>query len=217
MAMSIGAYETDQEAFWAGEFGTSYIERHAGARSVASNLSFFGRALRMARGIETCMEFGASIGMNLRALAALYPNLVQSAVEINDAAVDVLAGVVPVERIFHGSVLAYRPDRTFDLVLTKGVLIHIAPSHLPAVYDTLVASCGRYLLVAEYFNPTPVSVPYRGHDDRLFKRDFAGEILDRHPVMRLVDYGFVYHRDPDFPQDDLNWFLLERDRAGAGP
>ena len=45
---------------------------------------------------------------------------------------------------------------------------------------------------------------------KLFKRDFAGELLDAFPSLDLVDYGFVYHRDPNFPQDDMNWFLLEK-------
>ena len=64
--------------------------------------------------------------------------------------------------------------------------------------------------IAEYYNPTPVEVKYRGHDGRLFKRDFAGEMLDRFPDLKLVDYGFNYHRDHNFPQDDGNWFLLEK-------
>ena len=38
-------------------------------------------------------------------------------------------------------------------------------------------------------------MPYRGHTARLFKRDFAGEMLDRFSDLRLVDYGFRYHRD----------------------
>jgi hypothetical protein len=49
-----------------------------------------------------------------------------------------------------------------------------------------------------------------GHDERLFKRDFCGEILDRHADLELVDYGFAYHRDPKFPQGDITWFLLEK-------
>jgi hypothetical protein len=36
--------------------------------------------------------------------------------------------------------------------------------------------------------------------------------LDRHPGLTLVDYGFAYHRDRAFPQDDINWFLLEKGR-----
>ena len=66
------------------------------------------------------------------------------------------------------------------------------------------------MLVAEYYNPVPVSIAYRGHTDRLFKRDFAGEIMERHPELRLIDYGFCYRRDPAFPQDDISWFLMER-------
>ena len=104
----------------------------------------------------------------------------------------------------------FAPLRTWDLVLIKGVLIHINPASLLSVYDKLVASCARYLLVAEYYNPTPIAIPYRGHNDRLFKRDFAGEILERHSQMRLLDYGFAYRRDPCFPQDDITWFLMER-------
>jgi len=102
------------------------------------------------------------------------------------------------------------PQRTWDLTLIKGVLIHMDPEKLPEVYDKLVTSCGRYLLIAEYFNPTPVAVTYRGHQGKLFKRDFAGEILELHNSMQLLDYGFVYKHDPNWPGDDFNWFLLEK-------
>ncbi|QVL50178.1 MAG: hypothetical protein KFB96_06875 [Thiocapsa sp.] len=44
----------------------------------------------------------------------------------------------------------------------------------------------------------------------MFKRDFAGEMLDRYPDLELIDYGFIYRRDPVFPQDDMTWFLLQR-------
>lgn len=81
---------------------------------------------------------------------------------------------------------------------------------LTDVYDKLLSACGRYILVAEYYNPVPVAISYRGHSDRLFKRDFAGEIMDRHPKLQLIDYGFVYRRDPNFPQDDITWFLMEK-------
>jgi hypothetical protein len=33
--------------------------------------------------------------------------------------------------------------------------------------------------------------------------------------LRLVDYGFVYRRDPAHPQDDLTWFLLEKTAANT--
>jgi pseudaminic acid biosynthesis-associated methylase len=203
-------FTTEQEAFWAGEFGTNYIDRNKGDKLLASNLDFFAKSLRCARGIASCMEFGANIGMNLRALKLLFPQQEQHAIEINAAAARELGTFVPAERVFHGSILDYQPSRTFDLVLIKGVLIHIHPDELPKVYDRLHRCTGKYLLIGEYYNPTPVSIPYRGHNDRLFKRDFCGELLDLHQDLSLMDYGFSYRRDPKFPQDDVTWFLVEK-------
>ena len=88
-------------------------------------------------------------------------------------------------------------------------MIHINPDFLPAVYDNLYRKSKRYVLVSEYFNPTPMTVTYRGESDRLFKRDFAGELIDRYQ-MKLVDYGFQYKRDKIEPQDNISWFLLEK-------
>lgn len=203
-------YKTEQEAFWAGNFGTDYIDRNKGEGLLASNLKFFATCLHSARGIGNCIEFGANIGMNLRALGLLYPHLEQYAIEINPTAAHELKSVLKAERVFEGSIFDYVPDQRFDLVLIKGVLIHINPNELPLVYERLFQSTGRYLLVAEYYNPTPVSIPYRGHAERLFKRDFCGELLDLHKDLNLVDYGFVYRRDTTFPQDDITWFLLEK-------
>ena len=36
-------YETDQENFWAGEFGNDYIDRNIGSDLLASNLNFFSQ------------------------------------------------------------------------------------------------------------------------------------------------------------------------------
>ncbi len=205
-------FKTEQEAFWAGVFGKEYIGRNAGNDLLASNLAFFSRALGKARGLGSCIEFGANIGMNLRALRMLFPDQDQYAIEINPAAAAELGNILPQDHVFHSSILEFSSDRTWDLALIKGVLIHINPEYLPEVYDRLHQAAGRYLLVCEYYNPTPVAIPYRGHAERLFKRDFCGEIMDRHTDLKLLDYGFVYQRDPNFPQDDITWFLMEKSR-----
>lgn len=202
-------YKTEQEAFWAGEFGSAYLGRNQGAELLAANLDFTCKALRSARALGSCIEFGANVGMNLKAMKLLYPAQEQFGIEINADAARELARVIPPANVLHQSILDYLPVRTFDLVLIKGVLIHINPEVLPQVYDKLVAATGKYLLVAEYYNPTPVELSYRGHSERMYKRDFAGDILARHPRLALVDYGCTYRRDPNFAQDDLNWFLLE--------
>lgn len=208
-------YRTDQEAFWAGQFGDDYIGRNQGAQLLASNIAFFSRALRAATVPASCIEFGANIGMNLSALRALYPAQEQYAIEINPVAAGQLRTLLPPQNVAEASILEHEPAQVCELALIKGVLIHLNPEWLPQVYDRLHQATSRYLLICEYYNPTPVELTYRGHAQRLFKRDFCGEIMDRHPDLALIDYGFAYRRDPAFPQDDITWFLM-RKRDGAG-
>ena len=202
-------FRTEQEAFWAGEFGDQYASRNTGEGWIASNTALFARIIDRTRDVRSVIEFGANIGLNLRALHNLLPQAQLSAVEINQTAVTQLREWGGAE-VLHQSLLEFKPERRWDLALIKGVLIHINPDCLPQVYDTLYASSARYICVVEYYNPTPVQISYRGHADRLFKRDFAGEILERFPDLVLRDYGFVYRRDPNFPQDDCTWFLMEK-------
>ena len=118
-------FSTEQEKFWAGEFGNDYIARNQGAALLASNLDFFSKAFKNTRDVNSCLEFGANTGMNLKALKLLFPQQEQHAIEINAEAAHLLGQVIP-------------------------------------------------------------------------------------PEMQLLDYGFAYHRDPNFPQDDITWFLMEK-------
>jgi hypothetical protein len=82
-----------------------------------------------------------------------------------------------------------------DLFIRKVAdIIHIKPELLPAVYQNMYDLSNRYIMVYEYYNPTPVNVEYRGYQNRLFKRDFAGELIDKYNL-KLIDYGFNYKRE----------------------
>lgn len=203
------SFATEQEAFWAGEFGDEYTQRNVGAQWVASNLALFTKVLARTENVRSLLELGANLGLNLRALRQLLPQADLSAVEINAKAVTELKRLGGIA-VHHTSILDFQPPKPADLVLIKGVLIHLNPDKLPQVYDLMHAVSTRYVCLAEYYNPSPVAIPYRGHTDRLFKRDFAGELMKRHADLRLLDYGFVYHGDPNHPQDDLTWFLMEK-------
>jgi spore coat polysaccharide biosynthesis protein SpsF len=203
-------FQTEQEQFWATDFGNEYVNRNKGAHIIASNLALFAKILARTQSINSIIEFGANIGLNLSALNLLLPQAQLAAIEINQAAVTELQANLPQVQLHHQSILDFVPAQQFDLVLIKGVLIHINPDKLPQVYDLLYQSSQQYLCISEYYNPAPVAIPYRGHEDKLFKRDFAGEMLDRYPDLQLVDYGFNYHRDLHFPQDDTTWFLLKK-------
>jgi pseudaminic acid biosynthesis-associated methylase len=208
--IKMSEFKTAQEAFWAGEFGSDYIGRNESRELLASNLNFFSNAMKRVEKIFSCIEFGANIGMNLKALKLLHPTLSLNAIEINKTAAEQLSKVIGETNVFNGSIFDFPVTKQFDITLIKGVLIHINPEMLQNVYEKLYTASGKYILVCEYYNPSPVAISYRGHDDRLFKRDFAGELMEKYSNLKLLDYGFSYKRDPVFPQDDITWFLMEK-------
>ena len=202
-------YKTEQEKFWASEeWGKDYRERNS-YEWVKDNISFFSKVLDRTVGVESVIEFGSNIGLNLIALRNLVPNADYSAIEINKNACLELEKLKFVT-IYNQSLFDFKSDRMRDLAFIKGVLIHINPEYLDLVYQKLYETSSRYILIAEYYNPTPIEVSYRGNEDKLFKRDFAGEIMEKYSNLQLLDYGFIYHRDNNFAQDDITWFLLEK-------
>ena len=203
-------FKTPQEEFWASDFGDQYISRNDSPELLALNLNFFSKALKQAGQVSSCLEFGANIGMNLKALKMLYPKINLRGIEINSIAARKLSDLIGSQNVFEGSIQDYTVNDKVELSLIKGVLIHINPDCLNIVYDKLYESTRRFILVCEYYNPSPVTISYRGYKGRLFKRDFAGELLEKYSDLRLVDYGFSYKRDIAFPQDDITWFLIER-------
>lgn len=198
----------DQRSFWASDFGNDYINRNKSEELMASNLALFSRIMcKIQETPQNFLEFGANIGMNIKALKLLYPKSSFSGVEINAEACDELKKIS--DLTFETSIEEFVSNQKYEFVFSKGVLIHIAPENLPTVYDKIYQYSSRWIVLAEYYNPTPIGIDYRGHKDKLFKRDFAGEMLDKYPDLELIDYGFNYHRG-SFPQDDITWFLLRK-------
>ena len=202
-------FSTDQENFWAGEFSTGYLQRNQGESLIFSNINLFSKILKNTAGVRTIAEFGCNIGLNLQALNRINKTYQMRGYEINQQAASVATDLNIAEIVNDTIVNQLDDSRRFDLTFTKGVLIHINPDKLAAVYDNLYRLSSRYILVCEYYNPSPVSISYRGNDDRLFKRDFAGEMIDRFNL-KLIDYGFNYKRDMYHTNDDTTWFLMEK-------
>lgn len=202
-------YQTEQEAFWAGDFGNEYIFRNRSDGLLYSKVAMWSRMLRSANRVSSIKELGCNVGLNLKALHHLRPEYELSGVEINQSAV-AEANALGVASVTCGSITEPLKDNKSDLTFTAGVLIHINPDRLPVVYENLISLSSRYVLVSEYYNPTPTTVNYRGHTERLFKRDFAGELIDQFDL-NLVDYGFWYRRDNIASEfGDMTWFLLEK-------
>lgn len=100
------------------------------------------------------------------------------------------------------------PENSIDLVFTSGVLIHIAPDDLAQVTQEIVRVARYYVLAIEYFSHTPESIPYRGMEGYLFKRDFGLHYMEHYPSLSVVDYGFLWK--PIDSGDNTNWWLFAK-------
>jgi len=202
-------YKTNQELFWANEFGKDYIGRNDNLQIIKNNTSLFSKILKNTSKINSIFEIGSNIGLNIHALQNLLSSVDISAIEINEKAYNILIENKSISA-YNDSILNFDSVKKYDFVFSKGVLIHINPDELQRVYQKMYQFSKKYICIVEYYNPTPIEIDYRGHKGKLFKRDFAGELLDKYNDLILVDYGFVYHKDNNFPLDDLTWFLLEK-------
>ena len=199
----------EQEKFWSGNFGNNYINRNK-SKLLKKNTDVFFKKIFQGKKIKisNVIEFGANIGNNLDSLAKIFKKSQFTAVDINKKACNLLKKTNPKIDVINSEIQNLNINKKFDLVLSKGVLIHINPNQLDKIYEKIFNFSKKYILLAEYYNPSPVQILYRKKKNKLFKRDFAGEMIKKYKL-KLVDYGFSY-RFEKYPQDDLTWFLLKK-------
>ena len=82
-------YQTEQEKFWAGS-GNDYNKRESGQDRLAWKTYLFASILANIHGVNSVIEFGANIGLNLAAIHRLLPTSKLNAIEINLRAVQEL-------------------------------------------------------------------------------------------------------------------------------
>jgi len=192
--------------YWAGKDGDAYHQRQTVTDQ--ANVRYFANALAQ-HDPASAIELGCGDGRNMKALLQLHPLMRFVGVDVNLGALKQAAeygctvGMSAADPKIHAAVMPA------DLVYTKGVLIHIPPDQLPAVYDNIYHLSNDLILIGEYYAPQRTEILYRGQTGKLWKADFAGELMDFYPDLTLVDYGFHYHRDR-YPQDDITWFLLRK-------
>lgn len=203
-----------QDVFWSDEYAEEYASKNCGFDDELGKRGW-AQILSKASLVEkTYLEIGCNIGRNLDQLRLCDPDLKPSVVEINAKALQYVQARHALRQSFCGPAQAaqFAPN-SFELVFTAGVLIHIPPDDLLAVMAKMFAWSSRYIVIAEYFNRTPVSIEYQGRSNLLFKRDFGGMFMDRFDVS-LVDYGFLWGRIYDAAGfDDITWWLFEKNAA----
>lgn len=199
--------KTKEEKFWANSFGDKYTSRNLISSNRIFNIAKNLISNRVV--IRSAFEIGCNVGFNLDALQSTYSNAKLYGIDINKKAYDTVKKKYD---CFHGSILDFSSKKKFDLVFTSTVLIHINPKFLKIVYKKIYDYSKKYIYINEYFSPFPTMIKYRGHKDRLYKRDFAKEIWKKYPNLKLLDYGFHWKEDPLLKNncDNSNWFLFKK-------
>jgi len=223
---------------WSGQFGQDYLDRHA-----ESNRENFDKRCRFIGGLygkaldamplmpsnqlfrpETALEVGCGDGQNLLAIMdnGQYSSLTH--LYGADVSKEALGRLHPKIHQIHAPAhdLSTVSDNEFDIVFTCGLLIHIHPSDLMAVYKELWRVTKHVLFIAEYFSPQAFSIRYQGEHGILWKRDFGGELLEvvtedygsegeGEDSITVVDYGHEFKSMGGY--DDLAYWIFKKEQG----
>jgi pseudaminic acid biosynthesis-associated methylase len=203
-------FNSNQEQFWAKTYAEDYIKKNnqfdhkLGAEGWSKILNGTNNE------VKSFLECGCNIGRNIEQIGIVNPNAKPSIIEISKPAFDYVTSKYKFENAFNGPILDAKFNVKFDLVFSMGVLIHINPDQLVDHMKKMHELSSKYIVMGEYFNRTPTSVPYQGQPDKLFKRDFGKLFMENFDV-KLVDYGFLWgHIYDNAGFDDITWWLFKK-------
>lgn len=182
---------TRQLSTWTSEFGRDYTDRNTfsteemdrefeaqfGVRKTTIYRELLGPD-RLAGG--RALEVGCNIGMQLRLLERANPSLELHGIEPQEYALERARSLSPNVHFHQGTAFELPfEDRSFDVVFTHGVLIHIHPNDLGRALSEIHRVARRLVLVHEYYAPELTEIPYHGQAGLLWKTDFAREYTRR--------------------------------------
>lgn len=209
---------TEQIKEWTGKFGEEYTDRNTlnlvELDELSHNKTGFSRTEQINEflsGLElnNILEVGSNVGNQLLLLQKNgFKNL--NGIEINWYAVEKAKERTKEINIIQGSAFDIPfKDAYFDLIFTSGVLIHISPQDINRVLDEIYRCSKKYIWGSEYFATEYTQVDYRGHDELLWKTNFAELYLDRFPNLQLVKEKKYSYLEDEKLVDQV--FLLKKE------
>ena len=211
--------KTAQIEFWKSDFGKEYTDRSSfltaedwdqlyiktwGITKPEMNKLFLDHLPRTSK----ILEVGCNTGMQLNGLQRMgFENLY--GIELQPYAAEQAKKFTKNINIVCGSGfdLPFK-DKYFDLVCTNGVLIHISPNDLPKIMGEMYRCSNKYIWGFEYYSEKLTEINYRGHENYLWKADYASLFMQQFPDLKLVKrekYPYV-----ESPENVDHMYLLEK-------
>lgn len=210
-------YSTPQERVWNSEHGFRYVVHHMTEDWKVSRVPIWEKLIQNVLDCQSILEMGCNIGANLKAIRYLNPSIALSGIEINPHAVEILKEE-NFHEIFCGSIIDFDTTKTYDLVFSRGVLIHINPEKLHNVMRNMVKHARKYVMIFEHYSPTliqPAGYARRvkgseANEGYQFWQDYSGIFHDLYPEWNIVREGVNATPDKKPKQGDLHWTIFKR-------
>jgi spore coat polysaccharide biosynthesis protein SpsF len=203
-----------QEKMWNGGFGTEYHQRNKFEDRMGFWTDILG--MQVLNDAWSVLEPGAGKGENLLAIQKArkmhrgieMDSTRLTGIEINEQACAVMRreGINVMAGAFLSTPL--NDALKYPLVITRGFLMHVPKPALQATLAKIYNASSHYICIVEYYSPVRREVEYHGHTSALWIDDFAGDIMEMYPDLKLLDYGFKYYKDRN--GNDLTYFLMEK-------
>ena len=204
------AKRTKQLEIWEADFGREYTERNptSAAEMDATLEAYYGgvkksEIFRKFLGADRfpngkVLEVGCNVGAQLAILQAVNPNLELHGIEPQSYALERAREAHSNIDFRQGTAYALPfEDNSFDVVMTNGVLIHIAPEDLPDALAEIHRTSKRYIFGHEYFSEEPKEISYKGHAALLWKMNYMQQCLQQFPDLQTVHMEYLHYVDPE--------------------
>jgi len=150
--------------------------------------------LTLGLGAKKICEVGTNVGNNLIG----FPKTSDvTGVDLNEYALSINKEKHPEFKFDLASALDLPySDDSFDLVFTRGVLIHIDPTNIDKAIDELFRVSKKWIVNLEYFGEDSKSISWKRGDDLLWYRDMKAkwsnydvEIISDLEISEQIDSG----------------------------
>lgn len=146
--MTISKKSKDMQDFFLGKNGDEYTQRNETSNLERKSVAdIIYNTVKMHK-IKSVCELGCNVGHNLSRLGDL---TLTCGVDINDSALEKGKEKYPFVNFIKGSIYDIPLyDNSFELVFTRGVLIHVAPNDRLKVLDEMKRISSRFIINIEY-------------------------------------------------------------------
>lgn len=193
-------------SLWTGQFGNDYTQRQQ--PNLEARMEIWKKLLPTK--VHSVLEVGANRGENLEAIRWLNDSEVY-ATEPNDLAREEMINGGFISPSHVTADFAHRltwPNGIADCAITCGLLIHIPPEKLLQSMKEIHRCARSFIISGEYFSPSEEMLPYRGHDEALWRRDYGSLWLEHFTDLTCRSCTFAWK--PMTGLDNLTFWVMEK-------